>query len=261
MACQTKAYLGSKPPGDHLPLYRYVGIRVCSPVRLRLESLRLGDCRWCSAHVGQRVWPGIAGSLQFRHWPRFLAFCRCSWARRLLYSMGSGVLFLACSYSRRSWRVPLALAKGVSWGVLSPLSWWTLLFGFGEPLVPAFGSFRVFGSAFLPGPAALEGFLLLWVLPGRGKENSKVRPSTRLGGLWMRGCYQMFPLAVIAAVLRWCPYFELGPSFWPRSFSDIRCAGRHSAHIWFGLGVAGPGIPGTWLARPPRFSPPGPWPA
>ena len=32
------------------------------------------------------------------------------------------------------------------------------------------------------GPAALELSLLLWVLPGRGKENSKVRPSTRVGG-------------------------------------------------------------------------------
>ena len=42
--------------------------------------------------------------------------------------------------------------------------------------------FRVFGAVFLPGPAALELSLLLWVLPGRGKENSKVRPSTRLGG-------------------------------------------------------------------------------
>ena len=42
--------------------------------------------------------------------------------------------------------------------------------------------FRVLGSAFLPGPAALELSLLPWVLPGRGKENSKVRPSARLGG-------------------------------------------------------------------------------
>ena len=42
--------------------------------------------------------------------------------------------------------------------------------------------FRVFGAAFLPGPAALELSLLPWALPGRGKENSKVRPSTRLGG-------------------------------------------------------------------------------
>ena len=62
------------------------------------------------------------------------------------------------------------------------MSWWTRLFGFGELLVPAFGSFWVFGSAFLPGPATLEGFLLRWALPGRGKENSKVRPSTRAGG-------------------------------------------------------------------------------
>ena len=42
--------------------------------------------------------------------------------------------------------------------------------------------FRVFGAVFVPGPAALELSLLLWVLPGSGKENSKVRPSTRLGG-------------------------------------------------------------------------------
>ena len=60
----------------------------------------------------------------------------------------------------------------------------------------------------------------------------------------MRGCYQMFTLAVIAAVLRGCPCFELGPSFWPRSFSDIRCAGWHSGHIWFGLGRGG-----SWHSR------------
>ena len=47
---------------------------------------------------------------------------------------------------------------------------------------PAGRVFRVFGAVFLPGPATLELPLLLWVLPGRGKENSKVRPSTRLGG-------------------------------------------------------------------------------
>ena len=47
--------------------------------------------------------------------------------------------------------------------------------------------FRVFGAVFVPGPAALELSLLLWVLPGRGKENSKVRPSTRLGGGTGRG--------------------------------------------------------------------------
>ena len=127
---------------------------------LLLASLRLRDCRWRSTHVGQRVSFRMAGRLQFRHFPSSLAFCRRSWARHRLYSLRSGVLLLACSYSRRSCRVPLVLAKGVSWGVLSPLSWWTRLFGFGEPLVPAFGSFWVFGSAFLPGPAALEGFLI-----------------------------------------------------------------------------------------------------
>ena len=42
--------------------------------------------------------------------------------------------------------------------------------------------FRVFGAVFLPGPATLELVFLLWAVPGRGKENSKVRPSTRLGG-------------------------------------------------------------------------------
>ena len=149
---------------------------------LRLASLRLRDCRWCSTQLGQRVWPGMAGAGQLLHLPVALAIRRRSWARRRLYSLRSGVLFLTFSYARPFWRVPLVLAKGVSWGVLSPLSWWTLLFGFGEPLVPAFGSFRVFGSAFLPGPAALEGVLLRWALPGRGKENSKVRPSTRAGG-------------------------------------------------------------------------------
>ena len=72
----------------------------------RLASLRLRDCRWCSAHVGQRVWLRIAGLLQFRHWPSSLAFCRCSWARRRLYSLRSGLLLLARSYSRR--RISLA---------------------------------------------------------------------------------------------------------------------------------------------------------
>ena len=90
---------------------------------------------------------------------------------------------------------------------------------------------------------------------------SNVRPTARRGGLWMRGCYQMFTLAVIAAVLRGCPCFELGPSFWPPSSSDFRCAGWHNGHIWFGLGVAGSGIPGIWLARPPGCSLLGPWPA
>ena len=122
-------------------------------------------------------------------------------------------------------------------------------------------SVRVFGDALLLGPVALGLFFLLLAMPGRGKENSKVRPSTRSRGLWMRGCYQMFTLAVIAAVLRGCPCFELGPSFWPRSFSDIRCAGWHSGHIWFGLGAAGPGSACTWLARPPGCSLLGPWPA
>ena len=97
--------------------------------------------------------------------------------------------------------------------------------------------------------------------PGNGNVNSKVRPTARRGGLWMRGCYQMFTLAVIAAVLRGCPCFELGPSFWPPSSSDFRCATRHNGHIWFGLGVAGPGSACTWLARQPGCSLLGPWPA
>ena len=55
--------------------------------------------------------------------------------------------------------------------------------GFCEPLVPTVGFFRVLGAAFLPGWATF----LPWALPGRGKENSKVRPSTRLGGVCRSG--------------------------------------------------------------------------
>ena len=35
-----------------------------------MASLRLRDCRWCSAQVSRRDWPGIAGLLQFLHLPR-----------------------------------------------------------------------------------------------------------------------------------------------------------------------------------------------
>ena len=84
---------------------------------LRLASLILRDCRWYSAHLGQRVCSGIAGLGQLLHLPVALAIRRCSWARRRLYSMRSGFLFLACSYSRRAtWLVSLAAA--ISSGVL-----------------------------------------------------------------------------------------------------------------------------------------------
>ena len=137
----------------------------------------------------------------------------------------------------------------------------------GLQLLPAFGfkecrsrrgaGLRLLGLFCSAGrglPPALLGF-------GNVMVNVKVRPTAQSCGLWMRGCYQVFTLAVIAAVLRGCPCFELGPSFWPPSSSDFRCAGWHNGHIWFGLGVAGSGIPGIWLARPPGCSLLGPWPA
>ena len=84
---------------------------------LLLASLNLRDCRWCSAQLGQRVWPGMAGAGQLLHLPVALAIRRRSWARRRLYSMRSGFLFLACSYSRRAtWLVSSAAA--ISSGVL-----------------------------------------------------------------------------------------------------------------------------------------------
>ena len=52
----------------------------------------------------------------------------------------------------------------------------------GEPLVLAVWRLRVLGAVLLLGPGALESFLLLWEVPGRGKENLKVGPSTRLCG-------------------------------------------------------------------------------
>ena len=55
-------------------------------------------------------------------------------------------------------------------------------------------------------------------------------------------------------------YAEPGPSFWLRPSFDIRCAGWHRSHIWSGRGVAGSCNLGIWLARRPRFSPPGRWP-
>ena len=80
---------------------------------LRLASLRLRDCRWCSAHVGHLVCPLMAGAGQFRHLPLSLALRRCSWAKCRLYSMRSGVWFLARSYSWRCSGVCLA------WGCLA----------------------------------------------------------------------------------------------------------------------------------------------
>ena len=76
-------------------------VAACLAAALRLASLRLRDCRWASAQILHRDSPGIAGLLQFWHLPSSLALCLCSsaWCRR--YSMRSGVLFLACSYSRR----------------------------------------------------------------------------------------------------------------------------------------------------------------
>ena len=78
----------------------------------RLASLRLRDCRCASAQVVQRVWPGMAVCLvQSRHLPSSLAFCRCSCASCRWYSLRSGVLFLAWSYS---WRVSLVVSGSLA---------------------------------------------------------------------------------------------------------------------------------------------------
>ena len=77
-----------------------------------MASLRLRDCRWASAHVGQRVWLRIAGSLQFRHLPSSLAFSLCSWARFRWYSLRFSDWFLRRSCSSR-----FSLLASVSAGV------------------------------------------------------------------------------------------------------------------------------------------------
>ena len=82
---------------------RYAWVAAVSfTAALLLASLRLRDCRWCSAQVSHRDWPGIAGLLQFRHGPSSLALSRffCSWRR--WYSFRSGCWLLTCSYSRRA---------------------------------------------------------------------------------------------------------------------------------------------------------------
>ena len=45
---------------------------------LRQAQLCLRDCRWASAQVSHRDWPGIVGLLQFWHLPSSLALCLCS---------------------------------------------------------------------------------------------------------------------------------------------------------------------------------------
>ena len=62
------------------------------------------------------------------------------------------------------------------------LGWRTQRSCLGEPLVIAVWRLRFFGAVLLPESAALESFLLLWEVPVRGNENSKVRPSTRFCG-------------------------------------------------------------------------------
>ncbi len=58
---------------------------------LCLASPRLWDSRCFSAQVGQRVWPGMAGLEQLRHWPsRFASWQRC-WAWSLPASFRSGL--------------------------------------------------------------------------------------------------------------------------------------------------------------------------
>ena len=78
-----------------------VVVTLCLVMALRLASLRLRDCRWASAQVGHRVWPRMAGLLQFRYLPSSLALCLCSWASCRWYSLRSGLLFFIRSYSRR----------------------------------------------------------------------------------------------------------------------------------------------------------------
>ena len=152
---------------------------------------RLWDCRFFSAQVWHRAWPGIAVIMQSLQSPSSLALRRRSCPFRRLYSIYSGVLCLNRSYSRYSWRL-VSNSAGVS-------SW----FRFG---------FRAFGAAFLRDLVAkrfrdvLDVFFVLAGRPptllsfGNGKVNSKVWPIAHsgrgsrillLGSVILLGCTQL----------------------------------------------------------------------
>ena len=153
-----------------LPARPFMVASVSSAMAIRSALMRRRDSRCFSAHVGQRVWPGLGGLGQSRHWPSSLALCRFSWARRRRYSMRSGVWLLARSYSAR--------------------------FRFLSSAVEGSGSVRRFGAtlvAFLALGFFLEDFpaVFFWFFEefpelaglGMGKLNSKVWPTARRGGV------------------------------------------------------------------------------
>ena len=149
---------------------------------LRLAPLRLRDCRWFSAQVVQRVWPGMASLLQI------LALAELSGPLPPFVGKVPLVLYAHRALVPGLFLLPAVLVCIASLGCgCFPMG--AVAVGLGDAAFlllrtagPGGRVFRVFGAVFLPGPAGLELSLSLWVLPGRGKENSKVRPSTRLGG-------------------------------------------------------------------------------
>ena len=114
------------------------------------------SARCFSAHSSHRVWLGMALLLQATQSPSFLACSRYSWEDFLFSSLRSGVCRLSFSYSFRS-----------RFGLLAGLS--------------SFGS-ALFFPVFTGVLGFLPGLVLCCIFPGRGKENWKVRPSTRLRG-------------------------------------------------------------------------------
>ena len=73
----------------------------CFRFLLALASLFRRDTRCFSAHARQRVWPGMAGLEHFTQRPLAIVSSLLSCAYCRWYSMRSGDLFLARSYSRR----------------------------------------------------------------------------------------------------------------------------------------------------------------
>ena len=120
--------------GPQLGRNRQRGLRICtfrlgfslvyvSPsvfvAALLLASLRLRSSLCLSAQVGQRVWPGMAGSVQLLHRPVSLAICRFCCASSRCFFLRSGLWFLFRSYSLRATSLfssEVAVSSGVLLG-------------------------------------------------------------------------------------------------------------------------------------------------
>ena len=166
----TVGILGLWKSGYQVVTLRASALQDVSGIPLVL--LRLLFSRCLSLQVGQRVWPGMAGLEQLRHWPRSLAFCRFSWAKRRRYSMRSGVWLLARSYSRRV-GATFCLEASVSSGVLLGLVlrvWsstegaWAALFEASPSTLP-FGAFPTLAFADVVSLLVL-GVRVVLFLPG-----------------------------------------------------------------------------------------------